>query len=88
MTGFETRPFINTTPDSPFVPLLGDQARELGKADFEARIGRAKDKRAAHIRAFALRLVATWASVWRRPGSMIPKALRAGIGIDRLVGPA
>ena len=86
MNGFDERP-ISPTHRTLFTPLLGDRAREMTKADFERRVWHAKDKRALHVRAFALRLAATWASLWRRPGSAIPKSWRATLGRERAVGP-
>lgn len=88
MNGFDTPPFINAT-DSTDRPVLGDDARELSKVDFDAHVWRAKELRAAHMRAFGRRVLQTWRSLWRRPGSAIPKSLRAGKGfVDRAVGPA
>lgn len=88
MNGFETPPFINAT-DSTYVPVFGDETRDLRKVDIEASIWRAKDMRAAHLRSFGRRLAQTLASLWRRPGSIIPKTLRADDGFnDQAVGPA
>lgn len=76
MYGFESPNFMTNSEEAKFTEVPKISAMPLD--EIERHIARGRQLRSAHFAAWGRRLAQTWASVFRRPGRMVPPAMSAG----------
>ncbi len=55
-------------------PMAVPHVSDLSSAEIEGYVAHARAVRSAYFAAWCKRVFQTWASVWRRPGRMVPHA--------------
>ena len=72
MTRFESPTIKNVRAAD--APMAVPHVSELSPAEIEACVAKARALRSAYFAAWCKRVFQNWASIWRRPGRMIPNA--------------
>lgn len=80
MNGFESPIAMSNAKTDPedANPLNVPKISTLSIDEIERYVARGRQLRSAHFAAWGRRLAQTWASVFRRPGSIVPPAMSNG----------